>query len=192
MYHYLSHSMPGWGVMGPNKHALKLIRGLLMTMVRILQHQWLAPLSLASGSSGVPLDSRKAIPRWSAGLRNFGVEADRAVLLDIGVDLLHRPAVGSVENLCRRCNSNTRIVGIEMPTQHLERLRCFGLEQYLRVKASERERASAVASFHREFKADPSFLWRMIPSTGHHLAGPQGTRRGGWRGGPRTAPHHCL
>ena len=35
--------------MGPNKHALKLIRGLLMTMVRILQHQWLAPLSLASG-----------------------------------------------------------------------------------------------------------------------------------------------
>src|SRR4051812_35371453 len=76
-------------------------------------------------SFGVPLDCH-----WIASepflcarshLGNFGVKAHPVALGDAGIDRLRRAAVGSIENLCRRSNGNSRVVGVYcnwLPTFH--------------------------------------------------------------------------
>src|SRR5262245_23545460 len=89
--------------------------------------RWLAVAGCGLRIAGDPfLDGR-------ARLGHLNVIADIALLVDVRVDLLKRTAIGPIEDLCRRRNGNSRVLGIEMYAQDLEGFGSLGLEHLLHL-----------------------------------------------------------
>src|SRR3954466_5959329 len=111
-HRYLSRLMGDGGLDGTLKACFSSVRWLRVTSFWVLG-SWIASKPFLRRCS------------WTG---NLGIEANRAFLVDVGIDRLRGSAVGAIENLCRGRNGNSRVLGFEMPAQHLECFRRFGLE----------------------------------------------------------------